>query len=1143
MLSALKNLEWTGYPRSAALLVAALGLLVLFGWALDVAMIKSLLPGMVAMKANTALCFLLAGCALFLLLQATAPGRQQLAQALALAAAAIGLATLGEHVFGWQLGIDQWLFEERPGAIHTNSLGRMSVYTASGFAAGGLALAALPWSKLRLPTQAAAILTIASGGVPLVGYLWNIGALTTASLTTPAAPHTALGLLMLGAITLRTSLPVSSGGRFRRAALRPVETKILAGFVGALALLVLGGGLTYRASTAFAESAGMVAHTQEVRATLGDLYGSLTNGESAQRAFLLTGHIDQRKAYERFIAEVRDLEIKLSQLIADNPEQAHNQARLHPLIERRIGILAHDLEVYERQGLVAAQKAIVASKSLETMRDIHALADQMEAIEIQLLKQREADTERTRQTTLVLMLTTLTAALLLMTLLFHAIRREMGAREEAEGYDHTHRRALLLYSGSFDRAQILRGLLDLLAERHSYPVSAFYGYEEWQGQLKLEMGRGVPAGTAESFRLGEGLVGEAAKTGQAVALADPESGLLKIETGLGTITPAVLLAVPVIFHELRMGVLVLASTAPLAADEQTFLSHIAGQLGVALSNLKQFNDLKYFSEQLRDKNDEILRKNQQLQDADRAKSEFLANMSHELRTPLNAIIGFSEILKDGVMGEMAEKQRGYIGDIHNSGKHLLSLINDILDLSKVEAGRMTLDLEPIALGPVLRDSLGMLKEQALNHRLKFNLDMAEDPALPEIVADPRKLKQIIYNLLSNAIKFTPDGGSVTLSAQRVDDMLEIAVADTGIGIAKEDQARLFQPFTQIDSSLARKYQGTGLGLVMIKRMAELHGGSVGLESEAGQGARFWVRIPWRTRADQAVPPAPPALAPAALADDLVPARQERTGARASSGEQSVSAEHSPLALVIEDDDMAAELLTHLLETDGLRVAHAATGEMALDWLAHTVPDLITLDLMLPGMDGWEVLARLKQDARLADVPVVIVSIVADAKRGVALGASHVLQKPVSHAELSNALRAIGLVPVRNNIMARVLVVDDDPHAVNLLSSFLVHDGYQVSTSYSGEEGIALARAEKPDAILLDLMMPEVTGFEVVESLKTDPGTALIPIIVITAKILTAADRERLNGHVQAILEKADFNHEKLSNEVRRVMRSRRKRES
>jgi len=1128
MLAVLRSLEWTGSSRRAALAVAALGLMVLAGWALDVPLLKSVLPNAVTMKANAALCFLLAGGALFLHLQT--PGWQRPAQGMALAVAAISLATLGEYAFGWQLGIDQLLFRESTDTLYTLHSGRMSVYTAAGYATAGFALLALPKPSLRLPMQLAAALTVLIGATPLFGYLWNIIALTTSSVTTPVALHTALGLVLLGAAMLRASLLAAYRIGGRATLFKTVELKVLLGFVGAVMLILFGSGLTYHSSVNFSESAKMVAHTQEVRAVLSSLYSNIVEAESALRGYLLTGETSQRARYIQLTDDVPAQQDRLAKLVSD-PTQLHNLATLRSLVELRLKSLAQVMAEYNRLGLSAAKEEIITGHGIEVMSSIGIETGKMNAVETKLLIERQTTAEHSLKLTLASMLLTLLLTVALLTVLFIVIRREIAAREmvtremaargKAESYDGTHRRALLLYSTTFDREKILGGLLDLLAERHAYPVSAFYAYQEWSGELVREAGHGLPHSTPDSYHLGEGLVGEAAQSSRVVYMTAPGSELLTIATGIGSIAPAALLAVPVTFREQRQGILVLASLAVLSEHDRTFVEHIAGQLGVALNNLKQFNDLKLLSEQLRERSSEISQKNLQLEEANRTKSEFLANMSHELRTPLNAIIGFSEALKDGLMGEMAGNQHEYVEDIYTSGEHLLSLINDILDLAKVESGKMTLDLELVSVNAVLQNSLSMVKEKALNHHLKITLEA--DAEMPEIVADLRKLKQIVYNLLSNAVKFTPDGGTITLCAQRIDDMLEIAISDTGIGISIENQAKLFQPFIQIDSTLSRQYQGTGLGLVMVKRLVELHGGSVGLVSEVGKGSRFWARIPWRNAEVGASEPATP----------KTPAPQNALDTLAIKDVPDHSA-----VLVIEDDPSSARLLTRQLEIEGLRVTCATTGEQALEWLAHNIPELITLDIMLPGMDGWEVLSRIKQMPQLATVPVVIISIVANGKRGIALGASQVLQKPVSHADLKNALSATGILPASGQPTGaphRVLVVDDDPSAVELMSSYLKHSGYQVSTAYSGADGIALAHSEHPDAILLDLMMPEISGFEVIEALKNDPATARIPIIIVTAKLLTAEDRNKLNRDTVAILEKAQFRHETLATEVRRAL--------
>ncbi len=526
-------------------------------------------------------------------------------------------------------------------------------------------------------------------------------------------------------------------------------------------------------------------------------------------------------------------------------------------------------------------------------------------------------------------------------------------------------------------------------------------------------------------------------------------------------------------------------------------------------------------------------KNLELEHASSMKSEFLATMSHELRTPLNAIIGFSEALKDGLMGPLDDTQQEYIGDIFTSGQHLLSLINDILDLSKVEAGMMMLELETVDLHSLLSGSLSIVREKALSQRIALALDAPDDLGTP--LLDMRKTKQIVYNLLANAVKFSASGARVTLSARRVprsavgmlsgawpvqsfplagsefSEFLEIAVSDSGIGISRPNMAKLFQAFSQIDSSLARKFEGTGLGLAMVKQLAELHGGTVAVTSAEGDGARFAVWLPLREGA--------PAEAVPTFASHAAPVTTvKRT------------------ALVIEDNDQAADLVRLLLEAEGFHVVRAASAEEALVLAPQHTLSLITLDIQLPGIDGWEFLARVRESGNLAHVPVVIISGVAD-KLGLTRGAAAVLQKPISRAQLKMSLANLGLHPAAEQTWT-VLVVDDDPKAVEVIAAFLPAPSYAVVRAYGGAEAITLTQRLRPDLIFLDLMMPDVSGFDVVEALQRNSETARIPILVVTGKQITDQDRSTLNknqGNVVHIVEKAGLDQANFINEVRRAL--------
>ncbi|MEO5510362.1 MAG: PAS domain S-box protein [Longimicrobiales bacterium] len=537
--------------------------------------------------------------------------------------------------------------------------------------------------------------------------------------------------------------------------------------------------------------------------------------------------------------------------------------------------------------------------------------------------------------------------------------------------------------------------------------------------------------------------------------------------------------------------------------------------------------VKVFEQTLRQKNVE-------LEDASRMKSEFLANMSHELRTPLNAIIGFSEILRDGLMGELTEQQRGFITDIFSSGKHLLSLINDILDLSKVEAGKMTLDLEPVPVSSLFANSMSIIREKAAARHIRLTMEV--DDSIGTISVDARKVKQIVYNLLSNAVKFTGERGQVTLRAKRVprsevgrigsiqtlaepshdfDEFVEISVTDTGIGIAPEGLAVLFRPFSQIDSGLARRFEGTGLGLAMVKLLSELHGGCVAVESVVDEGSIFTAWIPFRDAASRQV-----------------------TGSRDVSLDAMAFHGGPRVALIIEDDVKSADLIGILLAAEGFTVLHAGSCEIALEMAVKQPLALITLDIMLPGMDGWEFLAQIKRMPSLEHVPVVMVSIVADATRGFALGAASVLQKPISRNDLYKSLSELGLLskgPVAAN---KVLIVDDDPKAIELMAVHVRGLVQTVLRAENGTDAIEIARTQLPDLIILDLLMPGVSGFEVIAALQAHEETARIPVLILTGQEVSEADRARLHGSVAAIVAKADFDVTRFTSELRRAMAGR-----
>lgn len=488
-------------------------------------------------------------------------------------------------------------------------------------------------------------------------------------------------------------------------------------------------------------------------------------------------------------------------------------------------------------------------------------------------------------------------------------------------------------------------------------------------------------------------------------------------------------------------------------------------------------------------------------EADRLKSEFLANMSHELRTPLNSIIGFSRVILNGIDGPITDLQRTDLTAIHNSGVHLLGLINDILDLSKIEAGRMELHKEAVDLGPVVRGVLDTCIPLVQDKPVE--LVERIPPDLPPVYADRTRVRQIILNLVSNAIKYT-DRGAITVMACARDNEVVVSVHDTGIGINPQDLGKVFEAFRQVGRAVERRAAGTGLGLTISKRFVEMHGGQIWVESEPGQGSTFYFTLP------AMLTPRPAVAAPA---------------------EEPVRAPAGRTVLVVDDEPDVISLFRRYLEAEGYQVIGAtdAVEALRLAWEQH--PYAITLDIHLADEDGWTVLRALKEDQATCNIPVIICSVVQDEDTGFSLGAADYLTKPIGQEELVAALARLRR-PVRE-----IVVIDDEPLDLAAMVRGLEQAGrYLVIPAGSGEEGLRAIQEHLPDLIILDLLMPGVDGFEVLARLKSDRRIRAIPIIVVTAKELTAEDEKRLNGQMAALLHKGLFRIEDLLADVARVLR-------
>ncbi|HEY0093287.1 MAG TPA: response regulator, partial [Archangium sp.] len=498
--------------------------------------------------------------------------------------------------------------------------------------------------------------------------------------------------------------------------------------------------------------------------------------------------------------------------------------------------------------------------------------------------------------------------------------------------------------------------------------------------------------------------------------------------------------------------------------------------------------------------------------ANRTKSLFLANMSHELRTPLNAILGYSEMLHEEATERELVEFASDLDKIGSAGKHLLALINDILDLSKIEAGKMELFLETFDLAELIRDVTSTIDPMVRTNANTLVVDLPPD--LGTMHADQMKVRQGLFNLLSNAVKFTHDG-HVTLGVERerMDERewIVFRVTDTGIGMSAEQLVKLFQDFTQADASTTRRFGGTGLGLALTRRFCQMMGGDVTVSSTPGEGSVFNIKLPAVVRGSDSE----------TASGSILPPTDGRVEGEPLPPDASC-------VLVIDDDPVQRELMQRFLGREGYRVLVAADGEEGIRLAREMRPVAITLDVMMPGMDGWGVLAALKADPALRNIPVVMLTMVDDPNRAFNLGAAEFATKPVNRDRLSRLLRKYSCAGGE----CGVLVVDNDATARHLLRAMLEAEGWVVREAENGRMALEMMELERPRLILLDLMMPEMDGFEFTERLRTHDAWRTIPVIVITSHDLSRDERQRLNGYVETVVQKAGDSRGAILHRVR-----------
>ncbi len=533
---------------------------------------------------------------------------------------------------------------------------------------------------------------------------------------------------------------------------------------------------------------------------------------------------------------------------------------------------------------------------------------------------------------------------------------------------------------------------------------------------------------------------------------------------------------------------------------------------------KYIETLRQQTAELENTNEQLLKMKDRAETANQTKSQFLANMSHELRTPLNAIIGYSEMMLEDIDRGEQESLPDDLEKIRKAGRHLLELINDVLDLSKIEAGKMELfveEINPESFVTEIVETVAPLAKANTNQVMLSDLG-----PLPNMVTDRTKLRQILFNVLSNASKFT-ENGRIDLSVKTVqmsaEPWIEFTIQDTGIGMTEEQLDSVFDAFSQAEQSTSRKYGGTGLGLAIVGQFSQMLGGNYEVTSQLGEGTTFTIRLPQRLE----VP---------VFRKDQDEAPLAETSASAETSES----EDRETVLVIDDDPRVHDMLTRFLSRDGLKVVTASNGVDGLEKARKLRPMAITLDLLMPSMDGWAVFRELKDDPELCEIPVVILSIVDDQEMGFALGVSNYLTKPIEMPRLASLLKQYR----SHESACSLLVVDDDADTRMRIAEAMAEEGWSVVEAGDGQQGLDQLNSQRPDLIVLDLLMPGVDGFEFMSELRKNEKWQSIPVVVVTAKDLTQEERERLSGRVESIIQKNASRGDELLEQIRKYLRQR-----
>ena len=974
-----------------------------------------------------------------------------------------------------------------------------------------------------------------------------------------------------------------------------LDPLVASGLAGAVLFFIVSGVIAYNNLQGLRTGNQNIVHTHDVITGLQEILSNVKDAETGQRGFLLTGDRGYLEPYERALVAIpRTLE-KLADLTADNPAQKSQLPILKQHIDTKLDELKQTIEVRRQQGLDAALAAVASDQGKAEMDAIRAHIDTMIGEERALRLRRFAEMDVSYQTALSSAFLSALVGFLLTAIIGFIVRKGTMARQREAWLQTGYADLATAMIGDQKTDELGGNVLGFLARYVGAVAGAIYVGEERSYKLVSTYGIPENAAVPSTFKPGESLLGQAAIENRTIVVEDVPDGYLAFGSALGHDKPRHIVISPGDIDGMVNAVIELGFLRPADEKVRALLDQATSSIAVAVRSAKyrdelrrlldetqrQSDELQTQSEELRVSNEELeeqgraLRESQarleqqqveleqtnsqleeqtqmlesqrddleranasvqlkarELEQASRYKSDFLANMSHELRTPLNSSLILAKLLADNAEENLTEEQVNYARTIQSSGNDLLNLINDILDLSKIEAGHVQITPEDVNVERLTKALSQLFRPVAEDRNLEFKIEVHPDtPA--SIETDGQRLEQVLKNLLSNAFKFTQDG-TVTLAVRRSGrDEIALAVSDTGIGISDEQQRSVFEAFHQADSTISRKYGGTGLGLSISRELVRLLGGRIHLESKQGQGSVFTLTIPLsydpakvaprdgRSQVQTIAPAAPPIQPEASMPQPA------RFGKLTDDREHPSDSKRS--LLVIEDDQSFAAIVRDLSRELGFRVLVADTAEEALALAKEQLPNAIVLDVGLPDESGLSVLDRLKRDVKTRHIPIHIVSANDHSETALSLGAVGYMLKPVRRDQLIEVLKKLEVKLAQR--MHRVLIVEDDRVQREAVAKLLSSQEVETVTAGTASECLELLQAQTFDCMVLDLTLPDASGYSLLETLSKEEAYAFPPVIVYTGRELSPDEEQRLRKYSKSIIIKGAKSPERLLDEV------------